>query len=246
MIPARAQSLCEPRRNRRICASSNPHLNPTYRAKNDTLEFNADYAVTPSLTLTSQTGYNKDFLYSTEDFNASTRFRHCSSTDPTGIQMSTGPMIGRHLLRSATGLFEQDGGRGSFAGTCLAILSGSAAGFEFQRAAQFQRRRQLSALSDGRRLLCLLQSAHSATRTDINGRWTAARRTYGLQSRMFHSIAASANVMQSCTGYHRLRISSASVFGIRLRLYRSQSARARSTVRATIISAARIPIACNS
>ncbi|HEY5238136.1 MAG TPA: TonB-dependent receptor [Rhizomicrobium sp.] len=42
---------------------------PGYRAKNDTLEFNADYAVTPSLTLTSQTGYNKDFLYSTEDYN---------------------------------------------------------------------------------------------------------------------------------------------------------------------------------
>jgi iron complex outermembrane receptor protein len=44
-------------------------INPSYRAKNDTLEFNADYAVTPTLTLTSQTGYNKDFLYSTEDFN---------------------------------------------------------------------------------------------------------------------------------------------------------------------------------
>ena len=44
-------------------------LKPSYRAKNDTVEFNADYAVTPDLTLTSQTGYNKDFLYSTEDFN---------------------------------------------------------------------------------------------------------------------------------------------------------------------------------
>ena len=44
-------------------------INPSYRAKNDTAEFNADYAVTPMLTLTSQTGYNKDFLFSTEDFN---------------------------------------------------------------------------------------------------------------------------------------------------------------------------------
>ena len=44
-------------------------LTPSYRAKNDTVEFNADFAVTPALTLTSQTGYNKDFLYSTEDFN---------------------------------------------------------------------------------------------------------------------------------------------------------------------------------
>jgi iron complex outermembrane receptor protein len=44
-------------------------LKPAYHAKNDTLELNADYAITPSLTLTSQTGYNKDFLWSTEDFN---------------------------------------------------------------------------------------------------------------------------------------------------------------------------------
>jgi iron complex outermembrane receptor protein len=44
-------------------------IKPHYRAKNDTLEFNADWAVTPSLTLTSQTGYNEDFLYSTEDLN---------------------------------------------------------------------------------------------------------------------------------------------------------------------------------
>jgi iron complex outermembrane receptor protein len=42
---------------------------PTYRAKNDTLEFNADWNITPTLTLTSQTGYNHDFLWSTEDYN---------------------------------------------------------------------------------------------------------------------------------------------------------------------------------
>jgi iron complex outermembrane receptor protein len=44
-------------------------LKPAYHANNDTLEFNVDYNITPSLTLTSQTGYNHDFLYSTEDFN---------------------------------------------------------------------------------------------------------------------------------------------------------------------------------
>ena len=44
-------------------------LNPHYQAKNDTLELNNDYIVTPSLTLTSQTGYNQDFLWSTEDYN---------------------------------------------------------------------------------------------------------------------------------------------------------------------------------
>ena len=47
----------------------NSNLNPVYRAKNDTLELNADYNLTPSLTLTSQTGYNHDSLWSTEDFN---------------------------------------------------------------------------------------------------------------------------------------------------------------------------------
>ena len=44
-------------------------ITPTYRARNDTIEFNADFALTPTLTLTSQTGYNKDELASTEDFN---------------------------------------------------------------------------------------------------------------------------------------------------------------------------------
>ncbi len=44
-------------------------LDPKYRAKNDTFELNMDYNVTPTLTLTSQTGFNKDMLYSTEDYN---------------------------------------------------------------------------------------------------------------------------------------------------------------------------------
>ncbi len=44
-------------------------LLPNYKAKNDTVEFNATYDIDPSLTLTSQTGYNQDFLWSTEDYN---------------------------------------------------------------------------------------------------------------------------------------------------------------------------------
>ncbi len=44
-------------------------LDPEYRAKNDTFELNTDYNVTPTLTLTSQTGFNKDMLFSTEDYN---------------------------------------------------------------------------------------------------------------------------------------------------------------------------------
>jgi len=75
-------------------------INPQYKAKNDTLEFNADYAVTPSLTFTSQTGYNQDFLWSTEDYNrfntrpgafrAGGRLDSTSAPDPNnGICVST-------------------------------------------------------------------------------------------------------------------------------------------------------------
>ncbi len=44
-------------------------INPVYKAKNDVVEFNADWAITPSFTFTSQTGFDHDFLYSTEDYN---------------------------------------------------------------------------------------------------------------------------------------------------------------------------------
>jgi len=53
-------------RNLRVIQSS---LNPVYKAKNDTVELNTDYEVTPALTFTSQTGFNHDFLWSTEDYN---------------------------------------------------------------------------------------------------------------------------------------------------------------------------------
>jgi len=47
----------------------NSQIEPTYKAKNDTVELNADYQLTPVLTLSSETGYNHDFLWSTEDYN---------------------------------------------------------------------------------------------------------------------------------------------------------------------------------
>jgi outer membrane receptor protein involved in Fe transport len=53
-------------RNLRVIETT---LNPQYRAKNDTVELNADYRVTPALTFSSQTGFNDDFLWSTEDYN---------------------------------------------------------------------------------------------------------------------------------------------------------------------------------
>jgi outer membrane receptor protein involved in Fe transport len=53
-------------RNLRVIETT---IDPRYRAKNDTIELNTDYSVTPALTFTSQTGYNNDFLWSTEDYN---------------------------------------------------------------------------------------------------------------------------------------------------------------------------------
>jgi outer membrane receptor protein involved in Fe transport len=53
-------------RNLRVIEST---IDPSYRAKNDIVEFNADYAVTPSLTFSSQTGFNQDSLRSTQDYN---------------------------------------------------------------------------------------------------------------------------------------------------------------------------------
>jgi iron complex outermembrane recepter protein len=44
-------------------------IDPKYRAKNDTFEFNADYLIAPELTLSSQTAYSDDSLYSTQDLN---------------------------------------------------------------------------------------------------------------------------------------------------------------------------------
>jgi outer membrane receptor protein involved in Fe transport len=42
---------------------------PKYIARNDTVEFNATWNITPALTAFSDTGYNNDFLWSTEDYN---------------------------------------------------------------------------------------------------------------------------------------------------------------------------------
>jgi iron complex outermembrane receptor protein len=79
--------------NLRVISSE---LNPSYKAKNDTLEFNADWHVTPSLTFTSQTGYNRDFLWSTEDYN---RF----ATTPHAYDIA-GSADGQYL-NNGSGLF---------------------------------------------------------------------------------------------------------------------------------------------
>jgi outer membrane receptor protein involved in Fe transport len=63
-------------------------LNPKYKAKSDTLEFNVDYEYSPALSLNWQIGYNKDFLYSTEDYN---RF----NTAPIFIDPGGHTLVGR-------------------------------------------------------------------------------------------------------------------------------------------------------
>ncbi|HEY5236880.1 MAG TPA: TonB-dependent receptor, partial [Rhizomicrobium sp.] len=42
---------------------------PKYSAKNDVVEFHADYTISPTFTFTSETGFGHDFLYSAEDYN---------------------------------------------------------------------------------------------------------------------------------------------------------------------------------
>jgi len=72
-------------------------LDPEYKSNNDTLELNSVWRVAPSLTLNSATAYNRDFLWSTEDYN---RF----NTQP-GIFGIDGP-TDTYL---ATGLVTPDG-----------------------------------------------------------------------------------------------------------------------------------------
>jgi iron complex outermembrane receptor protein len=74
-------------------------LLPTYRAKNDTVEYNATYNINSALTLTSETGFNQDFLWSTEDYD---RFDTAPGvfTDTTRIGFGTSP------IGSAAGYFE--------------------------------------------------------------------------------------------------------------------------------------------
>jgi iron complex outermembrane receptor protein len=53
-------------RNLRVIESA---LTPRYQAKNDVVELNSEYRVTPALLFVSQTGFDHDFLWSTEDYN---------------------------------------------------------------------------------------------------------------------------------------------------------------------------------
>ncbi len=148
---------------------------PTYRAKNDTLEYNATYNISPVLTFTSQTGFNQDLLWSTEDYNrfdtTPGMFAYNSpfgtaGYDPTGLYTPNpagyflpDPAISgsRYFLRSAIGLFGPARCPGPRRRTCLAVEPGVPPEFQLQRPLQFQHRRQLSPLRDRGKLLCLRQ-----------------------------------------------------------------------------------------
>jgi iron complex outermembrane recepter protein len=78
-------------------------IDPTYRAKNDTLELNVDYAIGPALTFTSQTGYNRDFLWSAEDYDrfdsapgafSASGFPGITSLHPDGYYYFCDPQLG--------------------------------------------------------------------------------------------------------------------------------------------------------
>src|SRR6185437_9327205 len=93
-------------------------INPQYRAKNDTIELNADYNVTPSLTFTSQTGYNEDFLWSTEDYN---RF----NTSPGIFQVISNGNVRERSLITADGNYLCSDGTVSIGTACPLNPDGS-------------------------------------------------------------------------------------------------------------------------
>jgi len=75
---------------------------PSYKAKNDTVELNADYDLSPTLTFTSQTGFNNDFLWSTEDYN---RFQSAPGLFVPNQGSSTGTSTTDGSLVNAQGVF---------------------------------------------------------------------------------------------------------------------------------------------
>ncbi|HTO40092.1 MAG TPA: TonB-dependent receptor [Rhizomicrobium sp.] len=89
-------------RNLRIIETS---LDPIYKVKNDLAELNIDYNVTPQITITSQTGYNQDFLWATQDYN---RFNTTPGFfNPAGVGASGNPT--RDTSKVDYGLLSPDG-----------------------------------------------------------------------------------------------------------------------------------------
>jgi outer membrane receptor protein involved in Fe transport len=73
-------------------------LQPKYLAKNDTLEFNTSWNISPAISFYSDTGYNRDFLWSSEDYN---RF----NTSPGIFLPGAGANSSRPSYVDANGVF---------------------------------------------------------------------------------------------------------------------------------------------
>jgi len=83
-------------RNLRIIETT---LAPIYKVKSDLVQLNVDYDVTPQIKFISQTGYNQDFLWATQDYN---RF----NTQPGIFETNYGPNPSSPV---AFGLISPDG-----------------------------------------------------------------------------------------------------------------------------------------
>ncbi len=107
-------------------------IDPIYKAKNDVVELNADYALTPALTFTSQTGFGHDFLYSAEDYN---RF---GSAPGFFTPNDKGTSAQGVFCDPQLGCSDRLIARRSFTRTCVAAEPGISHIIEFLRAVQFQ------------------------------------------------------------------------------------------------------------
>jgi len=105
-------------------------VDPSYRASSDTLELNVDFDLSDHISLASQTGYQRDFLFSTQDYNRfNTRpgaFVYCPPYG-TGTGCSAGyeNYNGRVIPRPGGPLYGPDAGPELFGQPCadLSVLN---------------------------------------------------------------------------------------------------------------------------
>ncbi|MGE5502391.1 MAG: TonB-dependent receptor plug domain-containing protein, partial [Ignavibacteriales bacterium] len=72
-------------------------IHPIYRAKTDILEWNVDIDIASNLTLSSQSGYSKDNIYSTQDYNRYTTVPSFTDSTLAYIGASFDPSSGWHF-----------------------------------------------------------------------------------------------------------------------------------------------------
>ena len=152
-------------------------INPEYKAKNDTVEFNADYKAFPTLTFTSQTGFNNDFLWSTEDYNrfdtAPGAFVYCDPADNGNCELNANQL--GELTRDPDGLGHC---QNTYSSQCSALPL--AAPCSLQPAApRTMALVRLTACSVIRNSVAVIASSRKICRTNIHG--NSARSSSGLK-----------------------------------------------------------------